>query len=173
MSRNGGWGTSSPSHRPDGAQGSRNEIPKISFPGDVDEEDEDEDDGMGPMISISGPDVSNENDFPMISISGTDEEATVRVSKRAAGNGAPDRPTIGIVSHEFYQPLPVLEVNGELPSCVGCGAIILGKSWNMFDGHWHLACMKCHVCQEPLADLAMFVRDGRPYCSLDYHEVGR
>ena len=59
-------------------------------------------------------------------------------------------------------------------ACPGCGkAVLYGRTVNAMGKRWHPDCFKCASCAIQLEHLEFFTKDAKPYCHVDYHEVGR
>lgn len=91
-----------------------------------------------------------------------------RIMVGNVNDGPPNVPSFD--PKQYYQLRPVVEVD-DYPSCLGCHAFIIGDAVNAMGGRWHPRCYRCSVCGESLEMLAPIERQGKLYCTLDYHEV--
>ncbi|XP_072295427.1 leupaxin isoform X2 [Eucyclogobius newberryi] len=55
--------------------------------------------------------------------------------------------------------------------CAACQKIIVGKIITALGETWHPEHFVCVMCKMELSAVGFFERDGRPYCSKDYHEL--
>ena len=165
-------------------------VPKISFPANADEYS-DEDDLDGPVINISGPspsapalprisfgdDNGNDNGIPSINVGGADDAPSVpQISLPGDPSASPQNQRRGQPqTQRMQQTLSNPRMEAAKRSglvCGGCGGAIIGRIVSAMDMRWHPGCFRCCVCDELLENLSSYAHDGRPYCHLDYHEVG-
>ncbi|EJF57946.1 hypothetical protein DICSQDRAFT_173441 [Dichomitus squalens LYAD-421 SS1] len=167
--------------------------PKISFPASADG-DSDEDDGMGPVINISGtgdngsgsrgrpptlPKISfgdyddggNDNGIPVINIGGEDAGPSIPQISLPGEPSSPrkNQPQTRKIQETLSNPRVEAAKRSGLV-CGGCGGPIIGRIVSAMDMRWHPGCFRCCVCDELLENLSSYAHDGRPYCHLDYHE---
>jgi hypothetical protein len=163
---------------PVGGRDKMADIPKISFPAGQDESDESDSDdwhaGGVPSIMVSGPQPPSisVSEPPSISVSEapsmTVSVPEISVSSAQTSASAPSSPSKRGLPKP---PLKPIHRGGGL-ICGGCGGAIIGRIVNAMGIRWHPGCFRCSVCNELLEHVSSYEHEGRPYCHLDYHEVG-
>ncbi len=147
-----------------------------------------------PGVSVSGPEFDDdEQPGPIvINVSGPGDEQQQKPYSSARGNphshARRQQPNPPPPQSHFQHPQgrPPSQFGSGLGgqarsrpggggglACGGChGQITNGRIVSAMGLRWHPTCFKCSVCSTPLEHVSSYEHEGRPYCHLDYHEVG-
>jgi LIM domain len=161
---------------PLGGRDTKSNIPLLQFPdadgdGRDDEDGEDEGSSDGPVINVQGPPMITIDEPPTINVSGPAPEISISGPNVEEPHNHNHNHDPNPATHQRNLPAPPKK-RGKGLVCGGCGDAISGRIVSAMGMRWHPACFKCTVCEGLLEHVSSYERDGRPYCHLDYHEVG-
>lgn len=147
-------------------------IPTFALEGvSVDEENELAETNKAPSLVIS--------DGPVISVTCSDADELPSISISVPTFNFPDEDDEpASVPLDAATPLvsditpPVRFPDGRGIFCAKCDLVIIGRILNAMDRRWHPECFKCDTCTTSLEHVSSYEHEGRPYCHMDYHEVG-